>query len=415
MKLIKPFKGLRPTPELASRVASHPYDVVSRKEAAEQAVDNPLSFFHINKPEVDLPDAVSPFDDLVYETGSKNLNRFIENGILEQDPEDTFYLYKQIMGEHEQIGLVAVASIDAYEEGLIKKHELTRPQKEDDRVNHMKALGAQVGPVFLTYRADEKIDQIVNEEIANTPEYDFVAVDNTRHIFWKIEDRVVISALEEAFLKVDSLYVADGHHRSAAASRVRDAYSEANPEHKGDENYNWFLVVVFPDRQMQILDYNRVVKDLNGLECATFIDQVGERFELRKLETSECKKPDREHQFSLYIDGQWFMATAKGSFINQSDPVKNLDVSILQEQLLEPILGISDPRRDERLDFIGGIRGVEELERRVDSGEWALAIALYPTSISSLMAIADANEVMPPKSTWFEPKLKSGLIVHLLN
>ncbi len=418
MKLIKPFRGLRPTRELASQVASHPYDVLSREEAYELSKDNPLSFLHINKPEIDLDTSIDVHDPRVYEKAAENLQRFISEGILQQDGEEKLYVYKQIMGAHEQVGLVAAASIDAYEKNLIKKHEYTRPEKEDDRVQHMDALGAQVGPVFLTYRANASVDALIAQVVQTNPEYDFAAEDGTRHVFWVIEDLVLAADIDSAFNAVECLYVADGHHRSAAASRVRHLYQKRNPDHSGEESYNFFLVVVFPHDQMQVLDYNRVVRDLNGAEVDEFLGQLGRQFDITAVTDSGAAKPGAAREFGLYMKGQWYTARANPTLLGQidrSDPVQCLDVSILQNDIFAPLLGIEDQRTDSRVDFVGGIRGLQELEKRVDFGDWAMAIALYPTSMDSLMAIADAGEVMPPKSTWFEPKLKSGLIVHTLD
>jgi uncharacterized protein (DUF1015 family) len=418
MKLIKPFRGLRPTRELAAKVASHPYDVLNREEAFELARDNPYSFLHINKPEVDLATSIGVFDQAVYDKGSKNLKRFITDGILQQDVEERLYVYKQVMGDHEQVGLVAVASIDAYENNFIKKHEFTRPDKEYDRVHHMDALGAQVGPVFLTYKAESEINELIAQAMAAQPEYDFLADDGTHHTFWVITDSSLSKNIEAAFGKVDCLYVADGHHRSAAAQRVKHLYQDRNGNHTGEEPYNHFLVVLFPDAQMQILDYNRVVKDLNGLSGQEFLTGLAENFDIEEVDNAEQAKPVNARQFGLYLDGRWSKISANeklAASIDENDPVASLDVSIMQNIILTPLLGIKDQRLDKRVDFVGGIRGLEGLEKRVDSGEWQAAIALYPTSIESLMAIADADEVMPPKSTWFEPKLKSGLVVHMLD
>lgn len=415
MKLLKPFRGLRPRRELAAKVAAHPYDVVNRKEAASLASGNPYSFFHINKPEIDLPESVEAYDPRVYERGARNLQQFIADGIFFRDSEEKLYVYRQVMGSHSQIGLVAVASIDAYEKELIKKHEFTRPDKEDDRVNHMDALGAQVGPVFLTYKARAEIDSLIASVVETDPEYDFEADGRVRHTFWVIEDIALAANLEAAFDKVDCLYVADGHHRSAAAARVRNLRQRRNQAHSGEESYNWFLAVIFPHDQMQILDYNRVVRDLNGLGVDAFLQRLAKDFDVTELAGIEHARPERPGQFGLFLGGKWYRLEAGSSLLSQADPVKSLDVSILQDKLLEPVLGIKDPRRDQRIDFVGGIRGLGELVKRVESGEWAAAIALYPTSIGSLMEIADAGEVMPPKSTWFEPKLKSGLVVHLLD
>lgn len=417
MKLIKPFRGLRPTRELAVKVASHPYDVLNREEALVLAKDNPYSFLHINKPEVDVDASVDVHDQSVYDKGRENLNRFIEEGVLQQDAEEKLYVYKQVMGNHEQIGLVAVASVEAYEKNLIKKHEFTRPEKEDDRVAHMEALGAQVGPVFLTYKSNVEVDALIAQATESTPEYEFDAEDGTHHVFWVIEDVTLSANLEAAFGDIDSLYVADGHHRSAAASRVKNLYQKRNPNHSGDESYNFFLVVLFPHNQMQILDYNRVVKDLQGADPAQFLKKLGENFEVEKADL-QTAKPGAAKEFALYMDKQWYKLSpsqALRSSIDNDDPVKSLDVSILQDSIFTPLLNIVDQRTDKRVDFVGGIRGLKELEKRVDSGDWQAAFALYPTSIESLMAIADANEVMPPKSTWFEPKLKSGLVVHVLD
>ena len=418
MKLIKPFRGLRPTRELAARVASHPYDVINREEATEIARDNPYSFLHINKPEIDVDSSVHVFDEAVYAKGSENLQRFIAEGILQQDSEEKFYVYRQVMGTHTQVGLVAIASVDAYENNLIKKHEFTRPDKEDDRVNHMDALGAQVGPVFLTYESQEEVNALIANVVETTPEYDFEADDGTKHTFWVIEDVTLSAAIDAAFDKVDCLYVADGHHRSAAASRVKHLYQKRNDSHDGSESYNFFLVVLFPHDQMQILDYNRILQDLNGLSEEEFIAGLASDFEIEKVANHEEAKPTQAREFAFYTNGTLYRLTANNKLINsidENDPVKSLDVSIMQEHILTPLLNINDQRTDKRVDFVGGIRGLTELERRVDGGEWEAAIALYATSIKSLMAIADANEVMPPKSTWFEPKLKSGLVIHVLD
>jgi uncharacterized protein (DUF1015 family) len=418
MSLIKPFRGLRPTRELASRVASHPYDVLNREEALALAKDNPHSFLHINKPEVDVDPSIDVYDPRVYEKGRENLQRFIAEGTLQRDEEETLYVYKQVMGEHEQIGLVAVASVDAYDQGRIKKHEFTRPAKEDDRVNHMDALGAQVGPVFLTYQAQAEINDMIAGVVSQEPEYDFQADDDTRHVFWVIRDAELVSRIEAAVNSLDALYVADGHHRSAAASRVQKLYKERNADHSGEESWNHFLVVLFPHNEMQILDYNRIVADLNGQQAEDFLAALAKQFEIEKVADNAAAKPAAEREFGLYLDKQWYKLRANAELlasIDDNDPVQSLDVAILQTAVLDPLLGIKDQRTDARVDFVGGIRGLGELEKRVDGGDWKLAIALYPTSIESLMAIADANEVMPPKSTWFEPKLKSGLVVHVLD
>jgi len=417
MKLIKPFRGLRPIRELAVKVASHPYDVLNREEAFDLAKGNLLSFLHINKPEVDMDVSVDVHDQSVYEKGRENLDRFQREGTLKQDSEEKLYVYKQVMGEHEQVGLVAAASVDAYENNLIKKHEFTRPEKEDDRVNHMVALDAQVGPVFLTYKAHTEVDALIAKVLATDAEYDFEAEDGTRHVFWVVEDATVSADIETAFADIKHLYIADGHHRSAAASRVKHLRQKYNPDHTGFEPYNYFLAVLFPDNQMQILDYNRIVKDLRGADSVTFLEELSTNFDIQKIDLQSAK-PSSAREFALYLNKQWYKLKSNDNLTSQIDeanPVSSLDVSILQDYVFTPLLDIVDQRTDKRVDFVGGIRGLAELERRVDTEDWAAAFALYPTSIESLMSIADAGEVMPPKSTWFEPKLKSGLVVHKLD
>lgn len=414
MKLIRPFNALRPRKEIAARVAAPPYDVLNREEAFEMAQGNEYSFLRINKPEIDVDPAMDPYDKKVYQRGADNLQKFIDNDIMRRDSRATYYVYKQVMGSHEQVGLVAAASVAAYEQDLIKKHEFTRPDKEDDRVNHINTLSAQVGPVFLTYRARPEIDALIATVMTGEPEIDFVADDNTRHVLWVIDQDSMVADIQSQFDKVECLYVADGHHRSAAAQRVKDLRKNANPVHTGEEAYNFFSTVIFPDNQMQILDYNRVVKDLNGMSDDEFLRKIQAWFTVRESATGAVK-PTKEHEFSMYFDSKWYVLDAIDGLWSEGDPVSSLDVSILQNNLLSPLLGIEDPRRDKRIDFVGGIRGLKALEKRVDSGDWKVAFALHPTSIQSLMAIADAGEVMPPKSTWFEPKLKSGLFVHMLD
>ena len=417
MKLIKPFRGLRPIRELAVKVASHPYDVLNREEAFDLAKGNLLSFLHINKPEVDMDVSVDVHDQSVYEKGRENLDRFQREGTLKQDSEEKLYVYKQIMGVHEQVGLVAAASVDAYDNNLIKKHEFTRPEKEDDRVNHMVALDAQVGPVFLTYKAHTEVDALIAKVLATDAEYDFEAEDGTRHVFWVVEDATLSADIETAFADIKHLYVADGHHRSAAASRVKHLRQKYNPDHTGFEPYNYFLVVLFPDNQMQILDYNRIVKDLRGADSGTFLEMLSTNFDIQEIDLHSAK-PSSAREFALYLNKQWYKLKSNDNLTSQIDEgnlVSSLDVSILQDYVFTPLLDIVDQRTDKRVDFVGGIRGLAELERRVDTEDWAAAFALYPTSIESLMSIADAGEVMPPKSTWFEPKLKSGLVVHKLD
>ena len=412
MARIEPFRAWRPRPDLAARVASPPYDVVSTEEARRLADGEPLSFLHVVRPEIDLPPGTDPHAPEVYAKGAENLRRLIEDGVLIREARPALYLYRQTMGDHVQTGVVAGASVDEYEAGLIKKHEHTRRAKEDDRTRHVEALGANTGPVFLTYRARPEIDAMVERLTRAEPVYDFTAEDGVRHTVWVVDGPADRDALVAAFGEVPELYVADGHHRSAAAVRVRAARRAANPDHTGNEPYNFFLSVIFPHDQMRILDYNRVVRDLAGMTRDAFLDRVRERFH---VEPADNPRPTRPHTFGMYLDGRWYRLRALPGTFPEDDPVRSLDVAILQENLLAPVLGIGDPRTDDRIDFVGGIRGLGELERRVGSGEWAVAFAMYPTSIEQLFAVADAGLVMPPKSTWFEPKLRSGLIVRPLD
>ena len=412
MARIEPFRAWRPDPRYAEKVASPPYDVLSSDEARRMAADNPLSFLHVVKPEIDLPEGTDLYAPEVYATGAENLRRLIRDGILLREERPAYYLYRQRMGDHVQTGLVAGASVDEYEADLIKKHEHTRRVKEDDRTRHVEALGANTGPVFLAYKAREEIDRLVDRLTAGEPAYDFTASDGIRHTLWVVDDPAHVEELKAAFARVPEMYVADGHHRSAAAVRVREARRAANPNHTGDEPYNFFLSVIFPHDQLQILDYNRVVRDLAGRTKEAFLDEISGSF---RVEPTDSPRPERPHEFGMYLDGSWYRLTALSGTWPEDDPVRSLDVAILQDNLLAPVLGIGDPRSDERIDFVGGIRGLGELERRVDGGEWAVAFALYPTSIEQLFAVADAGKVMPPKSTWFEPKLRSGLIVRPLD
>jgi uncharacterized protein (DUF1015 family) len=405
MAQLKPFRGVRPPPELVKSVASPPYDVVNREEAAAYARGNPQSFFHISRPEIDLPLDVDEHAPAVYELGLTNLRQFESQGWLRKDEQARFYVYRQKMGTHVQVGLVAAASLDEYDRGTIKKHEHTRPDKEDDRTHHIDKLGGNDEPVFLTYRARRDIDAVVNDVTRGNPTYDFVSEDGVGHTFWVVHEPQA-AILEEEFARVPHLYIADGHHRSAAASRVRKLYLERGRT-QGHQDH--FLTVVFPHDQMQILDYNRVVKDLNGLSPAAFLEAVKKQF---AVEPTQDKKPTRLHDFGMFLGGTWHRLTARqGSF--EQTPIGVLDVSILQNNLLRPVLGIGDPRTDKRISFVGGIRGMGELEKLVSSGQHAVAFSMFPTSLDQLMAIADAGEVMPPKSTWFEPKLRSGLVLHL--
>ena len=413
MSNIKPFRGLRPARDLAQKIASPPYDVLSSKEAREMVQNNPLSFLHIIKPEISLPENIDVHSNEVYNEGKKNLRRFINEGSLRQDDKACFYIYRQIMGNHSQIGLVACASVEEYQNNLIKKHEHTRPDKEQDRANHINILNAQAGPVFLTYKAKPEIDAVINAWVSKDPEYDFKADDTIQHTFWVVDDDQIIEKIQNLFKSIKYLYVADGHHRSAAAARVREMRMKQG-KHTGTEEYNYYLTVIFPDNQMQIQDYNRVITDLNGLAESEFLDKVKEKFNLTVL-GEQADKPKSRHNYVMYLNHVWYHLEAKPGTFSESDPVERLDISILMKNLLQPVLGIGDPRTDQRIDFVGGIRGLKELKKRVDSGEMAVAFGLYPISIQDLIAIADNNEIMPPKTTWFEPKLRSGLVVHLLD
>jgi uncharacterized protein (DUF1015 family) len=414
MSLIKPFRALRPVAGRADEVVAPPYDVVDRAEAKALAQDRPWSFLHISRPEIDLPDQVDPYDPAVYAKGRENLDRMIAEGVLARDDSPCYYAYRLTMGGHVQTGLVATASVEAYDRGRIKRHEFTRPVKEDDRVRQIEALNAQTGPVFLVYPANPAVDDTLREVSGREPEVDVTAArDGVRHQIWKIDDRDIIDILTAAFETMPAIYVADGHHRSAAGSRVGNARRQANPQHSGAEGYNHFLSVIFPHDQMQILDYNRVVRDLNAQSKSDFLAAVGAAFDLEV--SAEPVRPAHSGEFGMYLDGQWYRLRIHEERIPANDPVARLDVSLLQDNLIEPLLGIADPRRDERIDFVGGIRGLAALAQRVDCGDWAVAFALYPTTMQALMDVADAGEVMPPKSTWFEPKLADGLVSHVLD
>jgi uncharacterized protein (DUF1015 family) len=393
-------------------VIAPPYDVVTSKEARFLASSKPWSFLHISRPEIDLPPTTDPYSPEVYAKAKENFQRQIDQGILQKDAGAYYYLYRLIMGSHSQTGLVAVSSVAAYEKNLIRKHEFTRPDKEDDRVRQIDSLNAQTGPVFLTYKHSHAIDGLIEMETQGIPMVDVTGENGVRHLLWIVKDRSTIENLNRAFDHVAFLYIADGHHRSAAAGRVASLRRKRNPNHTGEEAYNFFLSVIFPDNQMKILDYNRVVKDLYGLTPNVFLKKIREGFSIQP-ETVPVK-PAQSKEFGMYLPGQWYRLVIKPGKIKMGDPVKRLDVSVLADHLISPILRVSDPRRDKRIDFVGGIRGLQELQRRVDSGEMAVAFSLFPTTLSDLMAVADAGEVMPPKSTWFEPKLADGMVSHLL-
>ncbi len=415
MSVVRPFKGYRPTEELCSKVAALPYDVMTSEEAREAVKGNPYSFLHIDKAEIDLSEDIDHYSEQVYQKANENLNSMIDKGIYIQDSKPVFYIYRLTMNGKSQTGLVACTSIDEYIENKIKKHELTRADKEKDRIRHVDICNANTGPIFLTYRGKKSIDSIVNEIVKNKPLYDFISDDGIGHTVWLADDENIINNIINEFKDVKALYIADGHHRNASAVKVGLKRRSEKPDYSGDEEFNYYLSVIFPDNQLYIMDYNRVVKDLNGYSEEEFIDKISEKFVVSKYEGEECCKPCEKHCFGMYINGQWYVLKAKDSIVNESDCVACLDVSILQNELLSPVLGIGDPRTDERIDFVGGIRGLEELCRKVDSGEMKVAFSMYPTTMEQLMNIADDNKIMPPKSTWFEPKLRSGIFIHKLD
>jgi len=407
MPLIRPFAGLRPVPEHAADVIAPPYDVLNSAEARERARGRPWSFLHISKAEIDLPEETDPYDSAVYAKSAENLAKMMDQGILMRDHKDCYYVYRLIMGDHTQTGLVAVASVADYDVNRVRKHEYTRPAKEDDRVRQIEALNAQTGPVLLAYKSQQELDATIEGVTQQAPVVDVTADDRVQHSFWVIEDDAIIQKLTEGFDAMDAIYIADGHHRSAAASRVAKTKGG-----DGEQNSDYFLSVIYPHNQMMILDYNRVIADLNGLSPEEFKDQIEASFTVAAEDAAV--RPARPGEFGMYLRGQWYRLKISPALI-PDDPVRSLDVSLLADHLIEPTLGIADPRTDTRIDFVGGIRGLTELERRVDSGEMAVAFSLFPTRMEALMAVADANEVMPPKSTWFEPKLADGLVSHMLD
>lgn len=413
MAIIKAFRAIRPAKGYAEKVAALPYDVMNSEEAREMVKDNPCSFLHVDKAEVDLDRGINIYDKVVYETASSNLNKMIEDGVLKEEEKPCYYAYRQVMNGRAQTGLVVCTSIDDYMNNIIKKHEFTRADKEQDRINHVDYCNANTGPIFLTYRNNERISAIVKESTEGKPVYDFVAEDGIAHIVWLIEDEALINELTELFKGIDYLYIADGHHRAASAVKVGMKRREENPGYTGEEEFNYFLSVLFPDNELYIMDYNRVVKDLNGYTEEEYMAKLQESFDIEECQGEGQYRPEAKHTYGMYLDGKWYVLKAKEGTFKEEDPVERLDVSILQKNLLAPILGIEDPRTDKRIDFIGGIRGLEELERRVKEG-MKVAFSMYPTTIEELMDIADAGQVMPPKSTWFEPKLRSGLFIHKL-
>ena len=414
MATIKPFRGLRPPKDLVEKVESRPYDVLDSEEARAEAGDNEMSLYHIIKPEIDFPEGMSEYDPAVYERAADNFMHFQKKGWLVQDKDEHYYIYAQTMNGKTQYGLVIGAYVDDYMNGTIKKHELTRRDKEEDRMKHVRVNDANIEPVFFAYPDNPVLDALLKRYAQTEPEYDFIApIDGFRHQFWVISDAADISLITEEFRKMPSLYIADGHHRSAAAALVGAEKARLNPNHKGDEEYNYFMAVAFQASQLTILDYNRVVKDLNGLSREAFLDALRKNFTVEDKGT-DIYKPQRLHEFSLYLDGHWFALTAKPGTYDESDPIGVLDVDISSRLILDEILNIGDLRSSNRIDFVGGLRGLGELKRRVDSGEMRAALALYPVSMKQIMDIADSGKIMPPKATWFEPKLRSGLVIHKL-
>lgn len=413
MVTVRPFKALRPPKEIVTKIAELPYDVINTKEAKAIAEGNQYSFFHITRAEIDLPASVDIHDEKVYQQGKNALNEFIKNGWLVPEKEPTIYLYKQKMGDHEQTGFVGCVSADEYNNDIIKKHELTRKDKEDDRTKTVITQNANAEPVFLTYRAKKELDEIMaSYKKNNAPEYDFTAADGISHTLWVIRDAALVKKIEELFRPVNYLYVADGHHRSASAARAKAEKIKNDKNPSPDKEYNYFLAVIFPHDQLKILDYNRVLFDLNGMTKEQLFKKLEEKFDFIGEGSGS---PKNQTEFGMYIDGKWYQIRAKKSSFNEKDPIESLDVAILQNNVLDPLFGIKDPRTDKRIDFVGGIRGIKELEKRVNSGECKVAFAMYPTTLDQLMAVADSGKIMPPKSTWFEPKLRSGLFVHMLD
>ena len=412
MTVIKPFKGYRPKKELAQRIASRPYDVLSSEEAREEVKGNPNSFLHVIKPEVDLPENIDLHSKEVYEKGRENLLKLVADGILIQDNDPCFYIYAQSYQDKTQYGILGCAHIRDYVNNKIKKHELTRPDKELDRINLMKHHNFHAEPVFFAYQDNKDINKIVASFVKNKAEYDFVADDGIRHIFWVISDQKLVRKIEEIFKNdIPCTYVADGHHRTAAAARIALEKIQDNPGNSGDEEYNYFMAVHFPSSHLNIIDYNRVVKDLNGYSSSQFMEKLKDKFDITEKGPAEYR-PQALHEFSLYIEGEWYSLKAKKDLYDDNDPIGCLDVTVLSKHILAPVLDITDLRKSKRIDFVGGIRGLGELKKRVDSGEMKAAFALYPVSMQQLINIADTGNIMPPKTTWFEPKLRSGLVLH---
>ncbi len=414
MARIKPFKGVRPPKQFVEEVASRPYDVLNSEEARKEAEGNEKSLYHIIKPEIDFEIGFDEHDPAVYDKAVENFKKFQNNGWLVQDDKENYYIYAQTMNGRTQYGFVVGAWVPDYMEGRIKKHELTRRDKEEDRMKHVRCNNANIEPVFFAFPDNEALENIIRNVTANTPEYDFVAPDGFGHTLWVIDNPDTINTITEEFAKIPNLYIADGHHRSAAAALVGAEKAAANPNHTGEEEYNYFMAVAFPASHLQIIDYNRVVKDLNGLTPEEFLNKLSENFIVEK-KGKDVYTPAGLHNFSLYLNGEWYSLTAKPGTFNDSDPIGVLDVTVSSDLILRDILNITDLRSDKRIDFVGGIRGLDELKRRVDSGEMAMALALYPVTMDQLINIADTGNIMPPKTTWFEPKLRSGLVIHKLD
>lgn len=415
MAFFKPFKAIRPLPEYASQVAALPYDVMSSKEAREMVKDNPISFLHIDRAEIDLDPQLDPYAPVVYRKAKQNLDNLVMHHLCEEDSDPCFYIYRQTMNGRAQNGLVGCASIDDYVNNVIKKHEKTRTEKEIDRINHVDTCNAHTGPIFLTYKNQNKISHILSKwQDENEPVYSFNHGDGVDHEVWIIDDDDINQELQEYFKSVDSFYIADGHHRCASAVKVGLERRKQNPDYTGDEEFNCFLAVLFPDDELEIMDYNRVIADLNGLTPKELLTKIKEKFTVEKYAGDGAYRPEARHTFGMFVNKKWYKLTAKEGTFDEANPIDSLDVSILQNNLISPVLGIDDPKVDDRIDFVGGIRGLEELELRATS-DMRLAFAMYPTSIKELMDIADAGEIMPPKSTWFEPKLLSGLFIHKLS
>ncbi len=413
--IVRPFKAVRPSKERADKVAALPYDVMNSDEAREMVKGNPYSFLHVDKAEIDLPKDVDQYDDQVYAKAKANIDKFLEEGTFIRDGKPNFYIYRLIMGEVSETGIVGAASIDDYIEDRIKKHEFTREAKERDRIRHVDISNANTGPIFLTYPEKADLSALVAEWTAKTPEYDFTSEDGVQHTVWVVDEESAIETIQKAFEEIPALYIADGHHRAASAVKVGKMRRDANPDYNGEEEFNYFLSVIFPSNQLKILDYNRIVKDLNGLTEEEFLKKISEKFVVEEYKGEGQYRPEAKHTFGLYLPGRWFKLTAKPEILNDEDTLKSLDVSVMADQVIDPILDIKDQRTSERIDFVGGIRGLAELEKRVAEDGFAAAISFYPTSIDDLMKIADSGRVMPPKSTWFEPKLRSGLFIHELD